>query len=133
MAKVRNEPIGEVECPTKGCAELCKVYRFRRRSDDDKFARFAGKLYAECPKHGRIGGDGNAATQEYLLEHAKLWAPNDRPAAAPVAAPKPAPGPVSASTRQTPPAKPLAAPKPPAAPQHDPKRKAPWWMPIIGS
>ena len=70
--KAKNAPIGEVECPQKGCAETCKVYRFRPRGADRKTV-FSGKHYCECPKHGRIGADGNGTINEYILENATLW------------------------------------------------------------
>ena len=74
--KAKNAPIGEVECPQKGCAELCQVFKFRPRTEGRKTV-FSGKHYAECPKHGRIGADGNPAVTEYILENAKLWGPTD--------------------------------------------------------
>lgn len=73
----RNEAIGEVECPHKGCSVVCKVYRFRERGDSPVSVanrRFAGKLYGDCGKHGRFGGAGSdQATQDYILENAKIW------------------------------------------------------------
>jgi len=73
--KARNEPIGDVVCPTKGCDQVAKVFRFRPRGTPDRKTVFSGKLYCECPAHGRIGADGNATINEYLLEHAKIWQP----------------------------------------------------------
>lgn len=80
MAK-RNDPIGEVECPYKGCSEMCRVFKFKPRTEGRKSV-FTGKLYADCPVHGRIGNDGNPATQEHYLEKATIWGAN-RPAAKP--------------------------------------------------
>jgi hypothetical protein len=80
--KTRNTPIGEVECPHKGCAETCKVFRFQARTEGRRTV-FSGKHYAECPKHGRIGADGNPATTEYILENATIWAPKQTTGTAP--------------------------------------------------
>ncbi len=71
MKQPKNEAIGEVECPHKGCTARIPVYRFRQRTAARSI--FAGKLYADCPVHGRHGADGKAGTQEYLLENAKIW------------------------------------------------------------
>ena len=72
MKRAKNSPIGEVECPHKGCNQLCKVYSFRPRTEGRKSV-FSGKHYAECPVHGRIGSDGNPATTEYILEQGTIW------------------------------------------------------------
>lgn len=77
--KPRNEPIGEVECPQKLCSETAKVFRFRPRGPAERKTVFSGKLYCECPKHGRIGADGNSTVNEYLLEHANIWEPKKGP------------------------------------------------------
>lgn len=79
MAAKRNEAIGTVECPAKGCSEACDVFRFRERGESEKSIanrRFAGKLYARCSKHGTFGGGaGDADMQEYILCHARMHAP----------------------------------------------------------
>jgi cell division septation protein DedD len=82
----KNESIGRVECPVKGCAEECPVYRYRERGESEKSVanrRFAGKLYGRCKDHGRFGGDaGDTAMQEYILCNATMNAPaGDRQAA----------------------------------------------------
>jgi hypothetical protein len=73
--KPANEPIGEVECMARNCTQVCKVYRFR---SGERGSMFKGKLYADCPTHGRISADGKAATQEYILEHATIWGPDKK-------------------------------------------------------
>lgn len=75
MAK--NEPIGTVECPVKGCTEQCSVFRYRERGDSPKSIanrRLAGKLYARCTRHGRFD-EGGPDMQEYILGNAKMHAP----------------------------------------------------------
>ncbi len=117
-ARPKNEPIGEVPCPVRDCTETAKVYRFRARTEG-RTPRFAGKVYADCPVHGRYGADGRQAAQEYILEKATIWAPAEKPVAPaapetparPAAAPKP--------QHQSVTAKPAAAPATP--------EKAPWY------
>jgi hypothetical protein len=117
--KEKNKPVGTSPCPIKGCGLTVKVYKYRSRSDDPAKRRFAGRLYAECEKDGRV------ENQEFLLEHMK-W---DEPAgateapAAPVAAPEPKPQPTRAA-----PARPE---KPAAAPAGEPKTNKPSnsWVP----
>lgn len=84
--KSRNEPIGEVECPQKGCTDTAKVFRFRPRGSDGRKTVFSGKHYCECPKHGRIGADGNSTINEYILEHGTIWSPGSGTEPAPPAA-----------------------------------------------
>jgi hypothetical protein len=76
MAKV-NPQIGTCPCPMKECAEVMAVKRFAARTDNALHARKAGKLYGDCPVHGRIGFDGSKATQEYLLEKSDIWDPDE--------------------------------------------------------
>jgi hypothetical protein len=94
MAK--NEAIGTVECPVKGCTEQCSVFRFRERGDSEKSVanrRFAGKLYGRCTRHGRFGGDaGDDAMQEYIETNSKKITPaagdgRPSPAKTPASAP----------------------------------------------
>ncbi len=75
MAKKPNEQIGTCPCPFKGCEEAMAVKKFAARTDDTLQARKAGKLYADCPVHGRFGFDGSKATQEYLLDKGDFWNP----------------------------------------------------------
>ena len=114
----RNEAIGTVECPHKGCSEPCAVFRFRERGASERSVanrRFAGRLYGRCPKHGRFGGDpGEQETQEYILTHAKMHAPGAG-AREPAPAQSPAVSPAKASAaaparKSTPPASSSAKP-----------------------
>jgi len=132
----RNAAIGTVECPFKHCTEHIPVFKFRKRAPDEKLTRHAGKLYAECPKHGRIND------QEYLLSNAKLDSPAEKNAAAPAA-----PATSQPQTAATPPAPPARKKPTPgtaavgnrsastAAPGSNSKapEKRPWWMPLISS
>jgi len=99
--KARNEPIGEVECPHKGCTEIAKVFRFRPRGAPERKTVFTGKLYCECPKHGRAGADGNSTVNEYLLEHAKIWEPSKGPGASADASRKNTPAAATPATSKT--------------------------------
>lgn len=109
----RNEAIGTVECPAKACSERCDVFRFRERGESEKSVanrRFAGKLYARCPKHGQFGGGaGDSEMQEYILCNASMNAPaagaGDRQ-----------PSPASAPAKKTP-ATPAKSPAPPVVRQ----------------
>lgn len=119
MAKPKNEPIGECVCPARGCDRTGKVYRFRARPDVTQ-QRLAGKLYLQCPHHGRFGADGAPAMQDFILENATIWTKNlsasespSTPAALPPAPP-----------RQTPPA-PTITP-PPATPARPAGRRDLW-------
>ncbi len=130
MARPKNDQIGEVECPQKGCAEKCAVFRFRPRGDGK--ARFAGKLYADCPVHGRYGADGKPAAQDYILENATIWGDAKKPVNA---GPAPVPNtPLSASEA---PALGKPAPvevNPPPVKEPEPPKSRPWWAdltPII--
>jgi hypothetical protein len=68
VAMRKNEPIGTVECPAKGCALLVPVFRFKPRPTE-KMQRFANKLYCRCPRHGQFGGAaGDDAMQDYIAE-----------------------------------------------------------------
>lgn len=104
----RNEPIGSVECPVKGCSEQCSVFRFRERGESEKSVanrRFAGKLYSRCPEHGQFGGAANdAKMQDYILNNATMHGPKTRQESAGDRRPPPAAAPAKA------PAKPQAAP-----------------------
>jgi len=132
MAK--NKAIGEVNCPHKGCPKVCNIYRFQGRATEAKLARFAGKLYADCPDHGRIGADGKQATQDYILNEGKIWGPSESAqvgggekhqakAPEPAAAAKSPPE----QTRQPPAKAPEKAP--PKAPLSQPRRR--WFSPLI--
>jgi len=124
--RAKNSPIGEVECPHKGCSQTCKVYRFRPRTEG-RTSVFSGKYYAECPNHGRIGSDGNPATSRYIQENHKPCEPKaaapEKPAKNP-APPRSAPVPARKSAPALPSRK--ADSTPPAPASH------PWWRPLIG-
>ena len=130
----KREPVGDAECPIKGCAEAVPVFKYEAASGDTKRRRFAGKLYCSCPIHGRV------ENQEYLLEKI-TWrdgkkdtgnasnaspSPETKPPEPTRAAPvKPAP--------ETPP-KPAPRPAPKAKPQEqakEPKRSS--WLPDFWS
>jgi hypothetical protein len=122
----KNSPIGTVKCPYTGCTETCNVFKFRKRAGEDKLTRFGGKLYAECPTHGRFGGDAREATQEYLLSHAKIPPKNGGAGEAPAPSPKKAPATSHQSSSQGASSSTSSrgeAPEPPV--------KRPWWAPVI--
>jgi hypothetical protein len=116
VAKTPNPQIGDCPCPVRGCDLDAKVYRFKRAGDG--FTRFAGKLYLDCPTHGRFGGDGREAAQEYILEHAKIWGaereaktdPKPEPVAETVPEPTPAPAPLKAKKTPEPTPEPVKKP-----------------------
>jgi len=130
MSKRTNTPIGEVACPHKGCTQLCKVYKFRPRTEGRKTV-FSGKHYAECSMHGRIGSDGNPAVTNYILTEGKIWGATDRTA--------PQKSDQKSAPAQTPARKTLA-PTTRSAPARTPESKASkpseplksrWWEPVI--
>lgn len=88
----KNEAIGKVECPAKGCTLEIPVFRFRPRPAQ-KMQRFANKLYCRCPKHGQFGGAaGDDDMQAYIEENAIKCEPQpDAPATPAVQPEKPAP------------------------------------------
>lgn len=105
--KKTKAPVGEVECPLKGCAEVVPVFKYAG-SDDAAKRRFAGRLYAICPTHGRI------ENSEYLLCHAKLNGPGELPAESPAES-KPQPTP------------PTTTPTSPRL-ENQKKQTPPWWQ-----
>lgn len=117
--KVKNQPVGTVECPQKGCAESCKVYRFRPRAEGRRTV-FSGKHYCECPKHGRIGADGNPTINEYILCNAKMDAPATAAASPKIRAPATTPAPSPSASTGSPGAP--ASSSTPAAPTRSPWR-----------
>lgn len=108
--KERNRPIGECPCPVRDCTETATVFRFRERGG---YARFAGKLYADCPKHGRFGADGKASAQDYILESANIWG-SEKPPAAPAPVEEQRPAPRAPTPPAAAPEKPVKIPAPPA-------------------
>lgn len=85
MSKPRNPQKGTCPCPVKGCTHEVPVYTFTARSDDETRRRFAGRLYGDCPRHGRFGADGKEGMTEYFLENATLWRDGKNPAGDPAA------------------------------------------------
>jgi hypothetical protein len=131
MSKRTNTPIGEVTCSHKGCDQVCKIYRFRPRTEGRK-TLFTGKHYAECPVHGRIGSDGNPAVTDYILTEGKIWGPKPGTAAAPEKrAEKSAPGhaPARKASEQLPRKASEKAPEVPKPPAPEQKRR--WWETVI--
>jgi hypothetical protein len=133
----RNEPIGEVDCPAKGCALRVPLFKFRPRPTEN-MRRMAGKLYCRCPTHGQFGGIGEAAgMQDFLLDtgNPKIWAPSEtetagkEPAEAATATPEPPaiPQKLPATAKTTEPATP--AKKLPATTAAEPAApaKKPWF------
>lgn len=126
--RAKNSPIGEVVCPYKGCSQVCKVFRFRPRTQGRNTV-FSGKHYAECPVHGRVGSDGNPATTDYILTEGTIWGANDAPEksgekSAPAAKSKePAARTVPVKTPDPKPAH--------RAPVPVPASKRRWWEPLI--
>lgn len=118
--KARNEPIGEVECPRKGCTAIAKVFRFRPRGAPDRKTVFSNKLYGDCPEHGRFGADGNQATHEYIREHAKLWE-----------SPSKGPAPVTAGSEKKPARSSPASTPEPTTPAAAPKTNGARWRPLL--
>jgi len=108
----RNPQIGTVPCPVVDCSESCAVRRFAQRAASDAARRKAGKVYADCPTHGRFGFDGSPGMQDYILENADIWGSDHSDAAA--ASDQPAlPAPASAAPKPAP----VSAPAAPAAPK----------------
>lgn len=122
MPKLKNEPIGECPCPTRGCERACKVFKFRARPDVTR-QRLAGKVYAQCPEHGRFGADGAQGMIDWIMENTTLWTPENRKDH------EHAPAPVPASTPATPPATTItpitAAPRTTTTPPTSPPAPAP--------
>jgi len=131
MRQPKNEKIGEVECPQKGCTAKAAVFRFRQRTAGR--SQFAGKLYCDCPAHGRYGADGKQAAQEYILENATIWGSEKKEPANPApvpaepahAAAKPA-APIPARDPAPMPSTPLPSVKPVTPTDPAPTRPNPW-------
>jgi len=125
--KPKNQPIGEVECPHKGCTKVCMVYNFRPRTEG-RTSVFSGKKYAECPDHGRIGSDGNPATTEYILTKGKIWGAKEQAGAA--GPEKPAKDPDSGTAKGSVPTSPNSSKiRNSPAPKPEPTRTT--WRPLI--
>lgn len=118
MKRAKNSPIGQVECPHKGCDKQCNVFKFRPRTEG-RTSVFSGKFYAECPDHGRIGSDGNPSTSKYIETHYTPAGAGPEKTATPAPVPKAA---VRTSPVASRPAKEPEIPKPTG-------RR--WWQPLI--
>ena len=113
-----NPAIGSVPCPVAGCGEACEIKKFRHTATRDTGKRLAGRLYIDCPTHGRLGFDGRQAMQDYILEKGTIWGEHERaPASEPAA--KPAPAPIAAPA-------PSAKPQPQPAAKPAPKKSGGW-------
>lgn len=101
---MKNPTIGSCPCPMKDCAERGDVRKFAPRHTRDTGRRLAGKLYMDCPKHGRLGSDGRLS--DWILENAKLTSAADAPP--PPARPEPPkpPAPAAQPAAASAPAKP---------------------------
>lgn len=108
-----NPRIGTVPCPTKNCDQVCAVKKFAQRAVTEQGRRQGGKLYADCPTHGRFGFDGKAAMQDYILENMKWDNANDKTAN-------------QAAVEQTAPTKGPQSAKPAATPASAPAKKQSW-------
>lgn len=129
----KNSPVGQVRCPYEGCDQVCKVFKFRPRTEGRKTV-FSGKHYAECPVHGRVGSDGNPATTEYILTKGTIWGANDAPEKS---GGKSAPAHAPAARSKEPAARTIPVKTPDPKPAHrapvpDPaSSKRRWWDPVI--
>jgi hypothetical protein len=111
-----NPSIGTCPCPMRDCKRTAEVKKFQHKAVTDGRRRKAGKLYLDCPDHGRVGFDGREAMQEWILENAAIEGLERAPASSSTpasssstpSAPKPAPA-------STPPAKPLNGSSAPAS------------------
>jgi hypothetical protein len=136
VKRAKNSPIGDVECPVKGCVRICQVYRFRPRTEG-RTSVFSGKFYAECPDHGRIASDGNQATSRYIETNYKPAGDGPEQSATPAPAPRSAvrtpPAPPAKNSAPAPPApvRSTPAPRPVEAPENPKPAPRPWWQPLI--
>lgn len=79
--------------------------RFKSAHQRDSGRRFAGKLYLDCPTHGRFGVDAKPGFQDWILEHAKIDGALEQAAAAAEPETKPAtPAPAPAASSSSAPA-----------------------------
>lgn len=72
MSSKANPSIGTCPCPTSGCKATCQVKKFQHKATTDGQRRNAGKVYIDCPDHGRFGFDGKVAMQDWILDHATI-------------------------------------------------------------
>lgn len=93
MSRPINPSIGTAPCPIAECGQVCQVKKFAHRATKDLQRRFAGRLYLDCPDHGRIGADGRPGMQEYILTRGTIHGeePPPAPKAAEPTEPKAAP------------------------------------------
>ncbi len=109
-----NPTIGTVPCPIPKCARSCDVRKFAPRHTRDTGKRRAGKMYFDCPDHGRFGFDARPALQEYILEHGKIEGATREEQRAEV---QRAAEPIDVKTPPAPAAQPAAAPAPAKPPK----------------
>lgn len=72
MSKQRNSNIGHMPCLLDGCREIVAVRR-----------NVSGKLYCDCPEHGRITPNLPAG-QEMMMDRANIWGPHGAPGDCPI-------------------------------------------------
>lgn len=105
MTKAKATPIGEVECPVKGCELIIPVFKYAATSTDPRFQRNAGKWYCRCPEHGPLGFAGAKGIQDHIADKGKIWGDQPKPAAQPAVETSNQPGKpeagASTSTSQT--------------------------------
>lgn len=97
MNREPKKPTGECACPIRNCThEKLPVFKYRSQAADVSRQRFAGRLYVQCPKHGRVDAD-----QEFILENGKLWAEGHEPNDASATRPPDTSSPVRAAAEST--------------------------------
>ncbi len=114
-----NPIIASVPCPVIACGKTCDVRKFAQRAITDSGKRKAGKLYFDCPTHGRFGFDGKEAMQDYVLHNMKWLNESD--------APPPA---IEPAAKKLPPAPAKPRPIPPPPPPIQPPAPRKWWQDI---
>ena len=128
MSKGASPAIGTVPCPWASCKEVAEVKKFQHRATRDTQRRYAGKLFAVCPVHGRFGAEGSEAFQEYILEHATIWGEEKHaPAGEPAPTIESKPPAAKAPVKLPPASLPAPTPKPTPAPTQEPKPKSAGW------
>lgn len=120
MAKPKNQPIGELQCPFAGCTEKALIYKYRQRSDDPKMMRFAGRLYCVCPRKHRC------EDADYILDQKGAFWKDGKPPVKTSEKPDPAPVPMAPETSKAAPVPPVVN-KPPAPPVAPVKKPASGW------
>jgi nucleoid-associated protein YgaU len=83
-----NPKIADIVCPLGGCA--AEVRQIKPSATSLRKNRYAGAKYIVCPVHGKIGGDGKPAMNDYIEQNAVTVQPTQAPAPAQASAPAPA-------------------------------------------